>query len=46
MLGVPKTWVYARSREGTLPTVRMGHYVRYRPEAVAEWIAKLESAAR
>ena len=44
LLGTPKTWVYAQSRDGTLPTVRLGRYVRYRREAVESWIVEQESA--
>lgn len=46
VLGVPVTWVYAQSRAGTLPTVRLGRYYRYQSEAVARWIDERESRAR
>ena len=39
-LGVPKTWVYARAREGGIPTVRLGRYCRFRPQAIEDWIAE------
>jgi predicted DNA-binding transcriptional regulator AlpA len=49
MLGVTKGWVYSRSREWVasdgrrgIPTVPLGRYFRYRPEAIAEWAARLE----
>lgn len=42
MLGVPKSWVYAASRKGELPTVPLGRYRRYRPEAVEAWIREQE----
>ncbi|HEY6638602.1 MAG TPA: helix-turn-helix domain-containing protein [Solirubrobacterales bacterium] len=38
ILGVPKSWVYAASRKGELPTVTLGRYRRYRREAVESWI--------
>lgn len=48
-LGVPKAWVYARSREWFkskggrgIPTVRLGRYYRYRADAVTAWIQQLE----
>ena len=41
-LGVPKTWVYEQSRKGTIPTVTLGHYRRYRPEAIDAWVAEIE----
>jgi excisionase family DNA binding protein len=42
LLGVPKSWVYAQSREGRLPTVRLGRYYRYRRAAIAAWLAEQE----
>ncbi len=42
LLGVPKTWVYEQSRRGTMPTVTLGRYRRYRREAILGWIAELE----
>lgn len=44
VLGVPRTFVYALSRRGELPTVRVGErYVRYRAQTVQDWIASQES---
>ena len=44
LLGVPRTFVYALSRRGELPTVRVGErYVRYRAQTVQDWIAGCES---
>lgn len=31
---VPKAHVYRLAREGFLPTVRLGRYMRWRPEAI------------
>lgn len=42
MLGVPASWVYAQTRSGAIPTVRLGRYYRYRPQAVEAWIASRE----
>jgi excisionase family DNA binding protein len=42
MLGVPKTWVYAETRAGRLPHVKVGRYRRYRREAVEAWITEHE----
>lgn len=44
MLRVPRSWVYAESRCGRLPTVRLGRYYRYRAPAIAAWVAAAESA--
>ena len=44
LLGVPRTFVYALSRRGALPTVRIGdRYVRYRAQTIQDWIAGQES---
>lgn len=42
LLGVSTSWVYAASRRGELPTVTLGRYRRYRPEAVEAWIERQE----
>lgn len=42
MLGVPKSWVYAQTRAGLIPTVRLGRYYRYRADAIHEWVAAQE----
>ena len=42
MLGVPKTWVYEQSRAGRIPTVALGRYRRFRPEAIEAWVEELE----
>lgn len=31
---VPKSQVYALTRRGAIPTVRLGRYVRYHPAAI------------
>lgn len=42
-LGVPKTWVYAQSRQGRIPTITLGRYRRYRAEAIESWVRQLEA---
>lgn len=49
-LGVTKGWVYARSREWFtsnqrrgIPTVKLGRYYRYRPDAIDRWTTQLET---
>jgi excisionase family DNA binding protein len=42
LLGVPASWVYAATREGRIPTVRLGRYYRYRRDTVLEWVATHE----
>jgi excisionase family DNA binding protein len=41
-LGVPTSWVYEQSRLGRIPTVSLGRYRRYRPEAIDAWVEELE----
>ena len=40
LLGVPKSWVLARAREGGLPCVKLGHYTRFSPSDLAAWARK------
>jgi excisionase family DNA binding protein len=42
LLGVPASWVYAATRDGRIPTVRLGRYYRYRREAIEDWIEAQE----
>ena len=44
-LGVKPGWVYRQSRAGSIPTVRLGRYYRYRLDAIEEWLAEREHAA-
>jgi excisionase family DNA binding protein len=40
-LKVPVSWIYSRTREtgsGCLPRVRVGKYIRFEQEKVAEWL--------
>ncbi|MFP5450375.1 MAG: helix-turn-helix domain-containing protein [Thermoleophilia bacterium] len=46
MLQVPKSWVYAETRAGRIPHVKLGRYSRYRAEAIAEWVACAERGPR
>jgi excisionase family DNA binding protein len=45
MLVLPERWVRDASREGRIPHVRLGRYVRFRREAVLEWIEVQEVIA-
>lgn len=31
-LGVPTSWVYRAAREGRIPSIKLGKYVRFDPE--------------
>jgi len=38
---VPKSWVYARTREtgpGTIPRIKVGKYIRFEKNKVMEWL--------
>jgi len=45
MLGVPKSWVYERSRQGPIPTVELGRYRRFRAETITRMVEELERGA-
>jgi excisionase family DNA binding protein len=34
---LPRSWVYAATRDGRIPTVRLGRYRRYRLDAIEEF---------
>jgi len=46
MLRMKRAWVYAETRRGALPHVRLGRYVRYRRSAVTAWVEGLEQGTR
>lgn len=37
-LGVPISWIYARTRENSIPVIRCGKYCRFDLRAVIEWL--------
>jgi len=43
VLRVTPAWVYAQTRRRRIPHLRLGRYVRYRREALDEWIEQVES---
>jgi excisionase family DNA binding protein len=43
LLGVPHTWLLAQAREGRIPHHRLGHYVRFNPEDLREWLRETRS---
>lgn len=38
MTGMGVDWIYAQSRRGRIPTVKLGRYRRYRLEAIEQWL--------
>lgn len=45
MLACPVSWVREQTRRGRIPHIQLGRYVRYRREAVEEWIQQQERTA-
>lgn len=45
LLRVTQAWVYAETRAGRLPHVRLGRYVRYRRGAITAWLEGAEHTA-
>jgi excisionase family DNA binding protein len=42
LLHVTPAWVYAETRRHRIPHIRLGRYVRYRSDALALWMDRLE----
>lgn len=42
LLRVTTAWVYAETRRGAVPHVRLGRYVRYRRGAILRWLEQRE----
>ena len=38
LLGVPKSWIYDRTRRGKIPHRKLGKYLRFDPEAIQKWL--------
>jgi predicted DNA-binding transcriptional regulator AlpA len=43
LLRMTTAWVYAETRANRIPHLRLGRYVRYRPSAIAVWMAEQEA---
>ena len=43
MIGMGVDWIYAQSRRGRIPTVKLGRYRRYRLEAIEQWLRDNET---
>jgi excisionase family DNA binding protein len=46
LLGVKESWVREHTRNGDIPHVPLGRYVRYREADVLAWIDELATAGR
>ena len=42
LLAVPESWVREHSRNGSLPRIQLGRYIRYRRDAVLAWVDSRE----
>ena len=45
LFGVPESWVREQARLGNLPSIKLGHYVRFRIEEVERFLAQRASQA-
>jgi excisionase family DNA binding protein len=45
LLRVTPAWVYAQTRRRQIPHLRLGRYVRYRRDALEDWIERVENAS-
>ena len=46
LLGVKTSTVYQWTHQGFIPHVKLGRLVRFREQAVAEWVEKRSEAGR
>jgi len=44
LFDVPKTWISEAARRGELPSVRLGHYVRFKPQDLEAFIKANQSS--
>ena len=45
-LKVPKSWIYARTREtgpGSIPRIKVGKYLRFEIDKVIDWLRETDS---
>ena len=41
-LGVPKSWIYERTRRGEIPHTKLGKYLRFNTQEIREWLKKYQ----
>lgn len=41
-LGVPKSWIYERTRKGEIPHIKLGRYLRFNTQEIREWLKKYQ----
>ncbi len=42
LLGVPPSWLLAQARKHRVPHHRLGHYVRFDPDELIQWVRDSE----
>jgi len=45
LFGVPQSWVREQARMGNLPSIKLGHYVRFKIEEVQRFLTARASQA-
>ena len=45
LFGVPESWVREQARLGNLPSIKLGHYVRFRIEEVERYLTERANQA-
>ena len=43
--GLTRNWVYAETRAGRIPHIKLGRTYRYRRESIERWLAEIERGA-
>ncbi len=42
LLGMGIDWIYSQTRKGRIPHIRLGRTVRYRRQAILDWLEQKE----
>jgi excisionase family DNA binding protein len=42
LLGVPKSWIYERTRQDEIPHIKLGKYLRFKMSEIREWLKTCE----
>ena len=45
-LDLSRSRIYSMAKEGEIPSLRFGRYLRFRWESVVEWLAEVEARQR
>ena len=36
--GLPRSWIYSKAEDGTLPHLKVGRHLRFVPSEIARWL--------